>query len=289
LESDPLVIYRQSIRDEESRTGEASTRPYDVGREEALKDPEVSKVFAAHLEKLKQQTDIFMDALIKSVSRMPYGIRYIAKHLGMELRKKFPVKSAEDEGRVWKVIGNLVYYRYMNPAIVAPEGFDVIEQIISPTQRKNLAEISKLLQQVSVGRLYDSDIAYLSCLNDYIMKSYEKMTAYFKEVVNVPEAEDFFHMSDLSDLSMTNKPVVYITPQEIFNTHKFILDALNDIAPDQDDVLKKLMDQLGSPPKSAVTVEYYGGPKNEEETGEEKPAIEGLRGKNFIDVIKSCN
>lgn len=41
-----------------------------------------------------------------------------------------------------KVVGNLIYYRYINPAIVAPESFDVMESLISPSQRKNLAEVN---------------------------------------------------------------------------------------------------------------------------------------------------
>ncbi|KAJ2012475.1 iqgap- protein, partial [Coemansia sp. S610] len=40
LESDPLVIYRTLIREEESRTGEKSRRAYDITREDALNDME---------------------------------------------------------------------------------------------------------------------------------------------------------------------------------------------------------------------------------------------------------
>ena len=36
------------------------------------------------------------------------------------------------------MVGNLLYYRYMNPAIVAPDGFDIVdigmEQQLSPDQ-----------------------------------------------------------------------------------------------------------------------------------------------------------
>ena len=44
-----------------------------------------------------------------------------------------------------KIVGNLVYYRYLNPAIVAPESFDVIDTLISPAQRRNLAEVFLLI------------------------------------------------------------------------------------------------------------------------------------------------
>ena len=44
--------------------------------------------------------------------------------LRLLLHSKFP-DAQEDE--ILKVVGNLVYYRYMNPAIVAPDAFDIID------------------------------------------------------------------------------------------------------------------------------------------------------------------
>ena len=55
--------------------------------------------------------------------------------LRLLLHSKFP-EASEDE--VLKIVGNLVYYRYMNPAIVAPDAFDIIdvsvEQQLTPEQ-----------------------------------------------------------------------------------------------------------------------------------------------------------
>ncbi len=44
--------------------------------------------------------------------------------LRQELQAKFP-EAPEDD--ILKVVGNLLYYRYMNPAIVAPDAFDVVD------------------------------------------------------------------------------------------------------------------------------------------------------------------
>ncbi len=51
-------------------------------------------------------------------------MRYIAMKLRQELQAKFP-EAPEDD--IIKVVGNLLYYRYMNPAIVAPDAFDVVD------------------------------------------------------------------------------------------------------------------------------------------------------------------
>ena len=55
--------------------------------------------------------------------------------LRVSLGAKFPNAPKDD---ILKVVGNLLYYRYMNPCIVAPDGYDIvdfgIEQSLSPDQ-----------------------------------------------------------------------------------------------------------------------------------------------------------
>jgi hypothetical protein len=62
----------------------------------------------------------------------------------------------------------------------APEGFDVIEGVVSPMQRKNLAEISKMLNQISVGKLFADDNVYLKPLNEYVGYAGVRFAKYFK-------------------------------------------------------------------------------------------------------------
>ena len=51
-------------------------------------------------------------------------MRYIAMQLRLLLHTKFPMAPEDD---ILKVVGNLLYYRYMNPATVAPDAFDIID------------------------------------------------------------------------------------------------------------------------------------------------------------------
>jgi GTPase-activator protein for Ras-like GTPase len=51
---------------------------------------------------------------------------------------------------VLQIIGNLIYYRYINSAIVAPDAFDIIDvgaaKGLTNDQRRNLGSIAKILQ-----------------------------------------------------------------------------------------------------------------------------------------------
>ncbi|KAJ2160186.1 iqgap- protein [Coemansia sp. RSA 552] len=228
LESDPLVIYRTLIREEESRTGEKSRRPYDISREDALNDMETRTTFIRHLRQLRVLADEFIAAIQQSLGDMPYGMRYIARELRRALTAKFP---QEPEAQVMKVVGHLVYYRYINPAIVAPESFDVIETTISPLQRKNLAEIAKMLNQVSVGKHFNEDNMFLQPLNNYVGYTSAKFLSYSFEVTEVVDPEVHFQVDEFTDLATLTKPSILMTVGEIQLMHQALEANLDSIAP----------------------------------------------------------
>ncbi|KAJ2741985.1 iqgap- protein [Coemansia sp. BCRC 34301] len=228
LESDPLVIYRTLIREEESRTGEKSRRAYDISREDALNDMETRTTFIRHLRQLRLLADEFIAAIQESLGQMPYGMRYIARELRRALTAKFP---DEPEAQVMKIVGHLVYYRYINPAIVAPETFDVIEITISPLQRKNLAEIAKMLNQVSVGKHFNEDNMFLQPLNNYVGFTSAKFLQYSFEVTDVVDPEVHFQVDEFTDLATLAKPSILMSIAEIQTIHQALETNLDYIAP----------------------------------------------------------
>ncbi|KAI9595125.1 hypothetical protein BDF19DRAFT_413818 [Syncephalis fuscata] len=245
LESDPLVIYRSLIREEESRTGVRSERPYDVQREDALTDPETRSTLIRHLQQLRDHTERFINRIHSSLNTMPFGIRLIARELKEALMRKFP---NERETAIMKIVGHLVYYRYINPAIIAPESFDVIEMMISPLQRKNLAEIAKMLNQVSMGKMFADDNIFLQPLNNYVAFTSEKFAQYSLAVTQVQDPEAHFSMDEFQDLTNTTKPTIFISEDELYSIHEMLETHLDTLAPDVHDPLREILQELGHPP-----------------------------------------
>lgn len=79
---------------------------------------------------------------------------------------------------VLQIVGNFLYYRYMNPAIVAPDAFDIIDLSaggqLTTDQRRNLGSIAKMLQQAASNKLFLGDNAHLAIINEYLSQSYQK-------------------------------------------------------------------------------------------------------------------
>ncbi|XP_068131420.1 LOW QUALITY PROTEIN: ras GTPase-activating-like protein IQGAP1 [Hyperolius riggenbachi] len=249
IKTDPVDIYKSWVNQMESQTGEASKLPYDVTPEQAMAHEEVRTRLDASIKNMRTVTDKFLSAIISSVDKIPYAMRYIAKVLKDTLHEKFP-DAGEDE--LLKIIGNLLYYRYMNPAIVAPDAFDIIDLSaggqLTTDQRRNLGSIAKMLQHAASNKMFLGDNAHLSIINEYLAQSYQKFRRFFQSACEVPEPQDKFNVDEYSDLVTLTKPVIYISIGEIVNTHTLLLDHQDAIAPEHNDPIHELLDDLGEVP-----------------------------------------
>jgi len=249
LESNPVAIYKNFIRNEEYKTGVKPDKKYDVDPKEALADEETKKTYINHLQKLREITNKFLDAIIASLPNMPYSIRCIAMELSSHFMEKWPNNQAD----VTKILGNLIYYRYINPVICAPEGFDIIESTINQIQRKNLAEIAKLLHNISVNKPFAMDNQWLQPLNEYIGVAGKKFAAFFNKVACVETAEAHYQIDEFDDLAKTNNPIIFISPKEIIEVHSCILEHIEDIEINENDPLRIILKDLGEPVKTETS------------------------------------
>uniref|UniRef100_A0A6Q2WRP0 IQ motif containing GTPase activating protein 1 n=1 Tax=Esox lucius TaxID=8010 RepID=A0A6Q2WRP0_ESOLU len=249
IKTDPVDIYKSWVNQMETQTGEASKLPYEVTPEQAMSHEEVRTRLEASIKNMRTVTDKFLSAIIVSVDKIPYGMRYTSKVLKDTLHEKFP-DATEDE--LLKIVGNLLYYRYMNPAIVAPDAFDIIDLSaggqLTTDQRRNLGSIAKMLQHAASNKMFLGDNAHLNPINEYLSSSYQKFRRFFLAACDVPSLEDKFNVDQYSDLVTLQKPVIYISIGEVINTHTLLLEHQDAIAPEHNDPIHELLEDLGEVP-----------------------------------------
>ncbi|PKU44504.1 ras gtpase-activatinghypothetical protein [Limosa lapponica baueri] len=249
INTSPVDVYKSWVNQLEMQTGEASKLPYDVTTEQALTHTEVVNKLESSIQSLRAVTDKVLTTIFSSLNMMPYGMRYIAKVLKSSLHEKFP-DATEDE--LLKIVGNLLYYRYMNPAIVAPDGFDIIDMTaggqIHPDQRRNLGCVAKVLQHAASNKLFEGESEHLSSMNTYLSQTYQKFRNFFQAACDVPEPEEKFNIDEYSDMVTLSKPVIYISIEEIINTHSLLLEHQDAIAAEPNDLLNELLEGLGPVP-----------------------------------------
>ncbi|CAN9513310.1 unnamed protein product [Ophioblennius macclurei] len=249
INTNPVDVYKAWVNQLETATGEASKLPYEVTPEQAMSHEEVRSRLQGSSQALRTATDKVLNSIVSSLDNIPYGMRYISKVLKNSLHEKFP-EASEDE--LMKIVGNLLYYRYMNPAIVAPDGFDIIDMSaggqLHQDQRRNLGSVAKMLQHAAANKLFEGENAHMTPLNNYISQTYEKFRLFFQSACDVPEPEEKFNIDEYSDMVTLSKPIIYISIEEIINTHSLLQDHLEAISPDKNDLLHELLNDLGDVP-----------------------------------------
>lgn len=165
LESDPIQIYLSAINNEELRTGQRSQRRRDISREEAIKDPETRKTFTDHLQDLRDIADQFVSALEELLHKIPYGVRYIVQQMYESLASRFQQETPQ---RLLQIVGQWLWKGYLQPPMLQPETWGVIDRGLTPLQKRNLGEVSKVISQIVAGRLFGGENIFLQPLNSYI-------------------------------------------------------------------------------------------------------------------------
>ncbi|PQE22541.1 GTPase-activator for Ras-like GTPase protein [Rutstroemia sp. NJR-2017a BVV2] len=243
LESDPMQIYRSAIMNEELRTGTPSQRPLDIPRDMAIRDTETRNMFIDHLRDLREISDQFMLALESVLHKMPYGVRFICHEIYDALCQQFPHESQAD---VLQVVGSWIWKFYLQPALINPETSGVVEMQLTPLQKRNLGEVAKVVGQISSGRLFGGENMFLQPLNAYVGNTLQRMSDIFANIISVPDAESTFDIDEFNDLYARTKPTLYIKMTDIFAIHNLISTDLPHICPNRDDVLREIIQELGS-------------------------------------------
>lgn len=178
LESDPIVIYHTILQNEQLQTGQISHRKRDVTREEAIRDPVTKQVFVDNLQDLRDFAGDILAGLENLLHKLPYGVRYIAQQMFHQLCTRF---QHDEQGYLLQVTGQWLWKYYLQPALQEPEKFGVVDRGLAPMQKKNLAEISKVVGQIASGRLFGNENVFLQPLNSFVGDAIEHMSGVWNQ------------------------------------------------------------------------------------------------------------
>ena len=119
-------------------------------------------------------TKNFLKDIQSSISSCPIPIRQICKFLSEMVTEKFP--SAGNT-----VIAGFIFLRYLCPAIVAPDGFGVIDSPIQDRDiRRAFVVITKVLQNLANRVLFTKE-AFMEPINPFISENIDLMKNIFQE------------------------------------------------------------------------------------------------------------
>ena len=250
LETDPKKVWKNYINTQETKTGEIDNQlDPDASEEQILAHPQVREIIERRVDQLLEVSEGFATQILAARERFPYGLRYILHSLRVALETKFKGQ----EKSLYSLLGYIVYYRFMNPIIVGPE--DLGMGPLSMVQRVNLIAISKVLSLIANNRKMEGNSAHIKKLNSHISKLSTRFHDFLDQVTsNVPEPAEYLKIdTKYLEYTQTHKPVIYISPNEMFMTHRAIQSKIDKIAPGSDDELRALISSMPEPPPTNTT------------------------------------
>lgn len=244
LEINPLKVYEAMI-DKIERSGGTvpDDLPKGVTAEQAAQHPTVQTVIGPRVQMLIEIATSFLDTIIDGLEETPYGIRWICKQIRSLTRRKYP--DAQEQ-TFCTLIGGFFFLRFINPAIVTPRSYMLIEQTPAENPKRTLTYVAKMLQNLANKPSYAKE-PYMVKLQPFIEANKERIN---KFMLDLCEVQDFYESLEMDNyVALSKKDLeLSISLNEVYATHTLIEKHSKELVKDDNSHLSQLLAELGPAP-----------------------------------------
>nr|XP_019002804.1 IQ domain-containing GTPase activating protein [Kwoniella mangroviensis CBS 8507]OCF66265.1 IQ domain-containing GTPase activating protein [Kwoniella mangroviensis CBS 8507] len=244
LEINPLKVYEQMIQQIEEDTGTLPpSLPRGVPPEVAAANADVQAIIVPRLTMLMEIANTFLATIIESMDTVPYGIRWICKQIRSLTRRKYPDAS---DASICSLIGGFFFLRFINPAIVTPQAYMLVDGVPAKHPRRTLTLIAKMLQNLANKPSYAKE-QYMMSLNPFVENNKVRMNQFLNALC---EVGDFYESLELDQyMALSKKDLqINITLNELYNTHSLLMQHMEVLSPNEKHHLRILLDDLRAAP-----------------------------------------
>jgi Ras GTPase-activating-like protein IQGAP2/3 len=243
LEINPLKVYERLVKDYETQHGELpADLPRSVTAEQAAENVNVQMIIEPRIHTLMEIGNAFLDTIISGLEEAPYGIRWICKQIRSLSKRKYP--DAQD-ATICTLIGGFFFLRFLNPAIVTPRSYMLIENNPGENPRRTLTYVAKMLQNLANKPSYAKE-PYMVHLQPFIQQNKERIN---KFLLDLCEVQDFYETLEMDNYVALSKRdlELSITLNEVYAMHG-LLDKHNAELTHDNGHLGLLLHELGGAP-----------------------------------------
>ncbi|KAK5135739.1 hypothetical protein LTR08_004725 [Meristemomyces frigidus] len=244
LEINPLKVYETMI-DKIETSGESSPAGLQKGitAEQAAANENVQRIIAPRIDMLIDIAKSFLDTIIDGLEETPYGIRWICKQIRSLTRRKYP--DAQEQ-MICTLIGGFFFLRFINPAIVTPRSYMLIEHVPAEHPKRTLTYVAKMLQNLANKPSYAKE-PYMQKLQPFIHQNKERINKFMQDLC---EVQDFYETLEMDNyVALSKKDLeLSITLNEVYATHALLEKHSVDIVKDESSHLNQLLGELGPAP-----------------------------------------
>ena len=244
LEINPLKVYETMVKQIEEDTGHLpDDLPRSVTAEFAAENAQVQAIITPRLRMLTEIAEGFISTIIEALEEVPYGIRWICKQIRNLSRRKYP--DAQDQA-ICTLIGGFFFLRFINPAIVTPKSYMLIERVPEEKPKRTLTYIAKMLQNLANKPSYAKE-PYMAKLQPFIQRNKDRVN---KFLLDLCEVQDFYESLEMDNYVALSKRDIElnISLNEVYATHALLEKHAHELAKDPSSHLGTMLHELGAAP-----------------------------------------
>ncbi|KAG7009025.1 hypothetical protein G7Y79_00003g008930 [Physcia stellaris] len=244
LEINPLKVYGSMVAQIEQDTGHVPDYlPKGVTAEQAADNEQVQAIIEPRLTMLMEIANSFLETIIEGLDETPYGIRWICKQIRSLSKRKYP--DAQDQ-TICTLIGGFFFLRFINPAIVTPRSYMLIDGTPAEHPRRTLTLIAKMLQNLANKPSYAKE-PYMAKLQPFIHQNKERVNRF---MLDLCEVQDFYESLEMDNyVALSKKDLeLSITLNEVYATHALLEKHSAALAKDDNSHLSVILQELGPAP-----------------------------------------
>lgn len=229
----------------ESDTGKSSLLPRTVSQEDAEANDDVTSIRQPRLDALIHLANLFLETIISQLEQVPYGIRWICKQIKLLTKAKYPEAS---EWSVCSLIGGFFFLRFINPAIVTPQSYMIVEKQPSQNPRRTLTLIAKMLQNLANKPAHNKE-TYMTALALFSEANKDRVAEFLNKLCDVDDFYESLEMDQFMCLSVKSL-AINVSLNEMYHTHGFLLRHIDEICPQHSSNTGKLSSEVSTPAHS---------------------------------------
>lgn len=221
LEINPVKVLEQYINDFESKQG----RKYEGERkplpEACAELPFVKEIIAPRIAKLEQLASQMVDALVRTIDLVPYGVRWICRAIKQLTRAAFPAATFE---QVCSVIGGFFILRFVNPAVATPNAYMLVDAKLTATARRNFTLLAKVQQNLANNVPFGgAKEAYMAPLNSVLARCIAPLNQFLDRLTEVEDLDHRLSLDRYIALTKFSEHSITISLNEIYFIHQALL------------------------------------------------------------------
>jgi Ras GTPase-activating-like protein IQGAP2/3 len=147
---------------------------------------------------------------------------------------------------VCTLIGSFFFLRFINPAIVTPRSYMLIEQTPAENPKRTLTYVAKMLQNLANKPSYAKE-PYMAKLQPFIEQNKERINRF---MIDLCEVQDFYETLEMDNYVALSKRdlELSITLNEVYATHALLEKHKEELLKGEGNHLSQLLTELGAAP-----------------------------------------